>query len=223
MIKYLGAIGLAMGCACPATAENDVQQWLTIVADVKLGDKDSLSGNFILRSRPDSWDWSQRFLRVGYTRKLDKGQSVGISYANVRGFVDNGPDRFEHRFTQTYGFALGALAGGKVDARVQAEQSIVERYSDVGLRARGRVRWVHSLDQKKIFEAQLSEEPIFALNDTDYGQRSGLVANRLGAALHVAMTKTVGFAPSYTWQLVNRRGAPNRNDHVLGLTLDAHF
>jgi hypothetical protein len=223
MIKYLGAIGLVLGCASPAIAEDDVQQWLTIVGDVKLGDKDSLSGNFILRSRPDSWDWSQRFLRVGYTRKLGKGQNIGISYANVRGFVDNGPDRFEHRFTETYGFSLGALAGGKVDARVQAEQSMIEHFGDMGLRARGRVRWARGLDKKRLYEVQLSEEPIFALNKTDYGQKSGLVANRLSAGLHVALNKTVGFAPSYTWQLVNRRGVPDRNDHVLGLTLDAHF
>ena len=70
---------------------------------------------------------------------------------------------------------------------------------------------------------QLSDELIFALNDTDFGQIRGLTANRAGAAVHFDVGQHFGIMPGYTWQLVNRSGAPVRHDHILGLTLEAHY
>ncbi|MFN3749471.1 MAG: hypothetical protein ACK4SJ_12380, partial [Sphingorhabdus sp.] len=46
-----------------AMAESTRQQWLTLTGDVKIDANDSASANLILRSRPDSSDLGQRFIR----------------------------------------------------------------------------------------------------------------------------------------------------------------
>jgi Protein of unknown function (DUF2490) len=223
MIKYTGAIGLALAFACPVMAEDDAQLWLTFVADIKVDNNDSITGTALLRSRPDSLDPGQRLLRIAFTHKINHGRSLSFSYTHVRNFIDTGPDRIEHRLSETFAFPIGGFAGGKIDGRVQSEQNFDNGFSDVGLRMRGRVRWSLPLTRNRYIQLQLSDEPIFAMNNTDYGQKSGLVANRASVGVHFDISKAIGIAPSYTWQLVNRQGRPDRNDHIAGLTIDTHF
>jgi hypothetical protein len=221
-LRFLIAVA-AMMAALPVQADNNRQEWLTLTGDVKLDGNDSVSATVIFRSRPDSFDAGQRILRAGVTHRLNGGKSLSFAYTHVRGFVSTGPDTTQHRLSQSFAFPLGKFASGKLDARLQAEEAVTESYDDIGIRLRPRLRWVRPLDKKNEVELQLSDEVIWSLNDTDYGQVSGFSANRAGAALHFGLGKHFGIAPGYTWQLVNRATGPNRNDHVLGLTLDAHF
>lgn len=201
-------------------AESTRQQWLTLTGDVDLGEKDNLSANLILRSQPDSFDLGQRFIRLGYRHDLNDDVSLSLSYAHVTTEVSGGSDPVQHRLAQGISFPLVQ----EVDARVQLEEVFgVTGSNDVGVRFRPRVRWRHDLNQSGKVELQLSDELIFALNDTDFGQNRGLTANRAGAAVHFDVGDHFGIMPGYTWQLVNRSGAPTRNDHILGLTLEAHY
>lgn len=206
--------------AQPAQAEATRQQWLTLTGDVKLDEDDTLSANLILRSRPDSFEVGQRFLRLGYTHALNYDVSLTLNYAHVTTVVDGGSDLFQHRLAQS--IAVKLLP--HVDGRVQLEEVFGVTGSDyVGVRFRPRARLRQPLDADGEIELQLTEEAIFALNDTDFGQASGFTANRAGAAVHFDLGEHFAIMPGYTWQLINRSGAPVRNDHILGLTLEVHY
>lgn len=210
----------ATSFAVPAHAESDRQQWVTLTGDVALDKNDSLALTGIFRSKGDSFDLGQRLVRVGYNHKLKTGVTLNFAYTHVRNFIDGGPDPIQHRFSQSATVPLGKIGGGKLDARIQAEEVLAQGADDLGLRLRPRLRWQVPLDSDGKVEAQFSNELIFGLNDTDYGQFAGLTANRASAGMHFSLSKHVGIAPGYIWQLVNRENAPSRNDHILSLTLD---
>ena len=219
LCQLLSIISLVIGSQA-ALADSTRQQWLTLTGDVELDANDSVSAHLILRSQPDSFDLGQRFIRLGYRHDLADDVSLSLSYAHVTTEVSGGRDPVQHRLAQGISFPLVH----EVDARVQLEEVFgVTGSNDVGVRFRPRVRWRHDLNQSGKVELQLSDELIFALNDTDFGQNRGLTANRAGAAVHFDVGDHFGIMPGYTWQLVNRSGAPTRNDHILGLTLEAHY
>lgn len=205
----------------PATAraDDDAQLWLILTSDVKLDDNDSLTANVIYRSRPDELEAGQRILRAGVSHKLQGGASLTFTYSHVQNFAENAPDGVQHRLGQSIGLPL--VKG--VDARIQAEEIFARGSDDIGVRARGRLRWVHPLNKNGDIDLQLSDELIISVNDTDWGQNAGWTANRTSAAIHFKLSSQMGIAPSYTWQLVNRLIGANRNDHILGLTIDTHF
>jgi hypothetical protein len=205
----------------PATAraDDDAQLWLIMASDVKLDSNDSLTANIIYRSRPDELETGQRILRAGLSHKLKGGASLAFTYSHVQSFVDNAPDGIQHRLGQS----IGLMLGKRVDARIQAEEIFARGGDDIGLRARGRLRWVHPLNKNGDIDLQLSDELILSANDTDWGQNAGWTANRSAAAVHFKLDDHIGIAPSYIWQLINREKGANRNDHILGLTVDTHF
>jgi hypothetical protein len=208
-------------CLTPATAraDDDAQLWLTLTGDVKLDDNDSLTANMIYRSRPDELEAGQRLLRAGLSHKLKGGANLSFSYTHVQSFNDGASDSIQHRLGQGIGLPLG----GNFDARIQAEEIFARVGNDIGVRARGRLRWVRPLTKDGDIDLQLSDELIVSVNDTDWGQNAGWTANRAGAAVHFKLGKHFGIAPGYTWQLINRLTGPNRNDHVFGLAVDTHF
>jgi hypothetical protein len=210
------AIGLT---SATAKADDDAQLWLVLTSDLKLDTNDSLTANIIYRSRPDELEAGQRILRAGLSHKINGVVSISATYSHVQTFQESAPDGIQHRFGQSIGLRLG----NNIDTRLQAEEILDQRGNDVGLRVRGRLRWVHPLTPAGDIDLQLSDELILSANDTDWGQNAGWTANRTSAAVHFKLTEHFGVAPSYTWQLVNRAVGANRNDHIFGLTLDTHF
>ncbi len=215
--RFLFASAILLS-AVPARADSDVQFWLTLYGEAKIDDNDSLTANAILRSRPDQLEAGQRLLRVGLSHKMNGGVALSFAYTHVETFNSNGPDAIQHRLTQGVALPLSDT----FDARLQAEE-IFANGGDIGLRARGRLRWIRPLDHDRKIDLQISDELIWAVNDTGWGQNAGWTANRAGAAVKFKLDDHVAIAPGYTWQLVNRRLAENRNDHVLGLTLEGRF
>lgn len=206
--------------AAPACAD-DSQFWLTVAGDMRIDADTQLTADAILRSRPDRIEAGQTILRVGVRQQVAPSVSVQIAYAFVDSFVDGGRDRVEHRLSQTAALDLGHLGPARIDARAGLEQRLPSGGGEMGLRTRARVR--AGLPLGKAATLQLSEEAIAALNSTAWGQRSGLSATRTGASVRLPVSDGVGVSPGYTWQHIVLRGAPDRDDHVFGLTLDAHF
>ena len=219
------ALGLAAGLtlSAPANAEDSAQYWWTLVGDVKVDDNDTVTGAVIIRSRPDTLEPGQRFLRTGMSHRLQNGISLSVGYTHVTTLNDNAPNSVQHRVSQGIGFPVGKIADSLVDVRFQAEEIFTPGRRDIGVRGRGRVRLLKPLDAAGAVDVQLSDELIWSINSTDWGQKSGWTANRAALALHVKLNKRVGIAPGYTWQLVNKTSGPNRNDHIFGLTADVHF
>lgn len=208
-------------CALPASAHasSDGQLWLTYTGDFKIDGNDSITATAIARSRSDELSLGQSLLRAGISHRLRDGKSLSLTYTYVRNFNEGTADTIQHRLGQTLTIPLTR----HLDSRIQAEEVNVPGKAELGLRLRGRMKWVHSLDHEQKVDLQLSDELIWSVNDTKWGQQSGWTANRASAAVHFDLNDHLGIAPGYTWQLIHRYSNPDRNDHILGLTLDSHF
>lgn len=213
----------SMAIATPAQADDTAQYWWTLTGDVRLDNNDSVNASVVIRSKPDTLEPGQRFLRVGFNHRLENGVNINAGYAHVTTFIDGAANPIQHRLSQGIGMQVGKLAGSPVDIRVQAEEIFIPGRREIGIRGRGRARVVKPLNADGSIDVQFNDELIWSINSTDWGQKSGWTANRVGVALHFKMDKHFGLSPGYTWQLINRPVGPNRNDHVLGLTADVHF
>lgn len=214
-------LALPLGLMPAPACADDAQFWLTVASDLRIDADTQLTADAILRSRPDRIEAGQTIIRFGVRQQVAPSVSVQIAYAFVDSFVEGGRDRVEHRLSQTVAFELGHLGPARIDARCGLEQRLPSSGGEMGLRTRARVR--AGLPLGKAATLQLSEEAIAALNSTEWGQRSGLSATRTGASVRLPVSDGVGVSPGYTWQHIVLRGAPDRDDHVFGLTLDAHF
>jgi hypothetical protein len=207
----------------PARADSNVQQWLTMTGDVRIDAKDNAYAVFVRRSAPDALKIAQRLVQLGWRHRIGRKASL-IAYAvHVTTYRDSAPNRTEVRFGQGVSVPGGRIGGGQLEGRVVIEEVMARGSDDIGVRGRPRVRWTHPLSLGGKVDLQLSDEAIFALNSTDAGQRAGLTANRASAGVRFALCKHFGVQPSYTWQHVNRIAAADREDHIVGLTLDAAF
>jgi Protein of unknown function (DUF2490) len=218
------AIGLILAITIgmqSAHAENTVQQWLTLTGDVRLDANDNAFAVAVRRSAPDDLKMAQRVLQLGWRHRVAGKVSLIASLGHVTSYRDNLPNRIEMRLSEGILMPVGHVGGGRIEGRFLFEEILVRGSQDIGVRGRPRLRWTRPISGK--IDLQLSDEAIFALNRTDAGQVAGLVANRAGAGVRFALSKHFGVQPSYTWQHVNRIAAPNRDDHILGLTLDAQF
>jgi Protein of unknown function (DUF2490) len=223
MKTALFGLAALLTLSAPAKADDTIQYWWTLVGDVKLDDNDTLTGAVIIRSRPDTLEPGQRFLRTGISHRLQNGISLSVGYTHVTTLNDNAPNSVQHRGSQGIGFPVGKIADSPVDVRFQAEEIFIPGRRDIGVRGRGRVRLLKPLDAAGAVDVQLSDELIWSINSTDWGQKSGWAANRAALALHFKLNKRIGLGPGYTWQLINRTSGQNRNDHILGLNADVHF
>lgn len=205
----------------PARAENTVQQWLTLTGDVRIDRSDTLYGVVILRSAPDEFKLAQRAVQIGWRHRLASKITLIGAIAHYATFKTNGPTRNELRLSEGVAVPVARLSGGLLEARLLAEEIFVSGSHDFGVRARPRVKWTRAVSGKA--DLQLTDEAIVALNSTDADQVAGLVANRASVGVRFALSKHFGVLPYYTWQHVNRIAAADRDDHILGLTLDALF
>jgi len=217
------AISLAVLGAAPvhAQANSNVQSWATLTSDVQIAPNTQITADFITRSDPDRVNVGQLIVRGGLRQSLDAATSLTVNagwFHNLRG---NTPGSTEWRIGQYLTHRLIVRAPWTLDARLGVEERLVEGQAGLGVRTRERLRLTRRLSS--LFEAQISQETIFALNSTGWGQHSGFVASRIGGQLRIAVAPHVGIAPGYMWQLVGRRGAPERNDHIVQVTIVAHF
>lgn len=213
--------GAMTAIGSPALAEQDAQAWATLAADVEIDERTDLTLDLISRSRADSLETGQIFVRVGARRTLDEATSVQVTYAWVRGVVDGGADTTEHRLSQMVTHRFPRQGQWSFDARVGVEQRFQATGGETGWRARERVRVTRRLTSS--LDAQASHEMIVALNDTAWGQVSGLTASRLSGGLHLEIGPRVGLAPGYSWQHLFRRNRDDRDDHIVQMTIDLHF
>lgn len=205
-----------------AQADSDAQYWLTLTGEMKADGNDTIYANAIFRSQPDEIDLGQRQLRIGLNHKFDSGVAVAVAYTHVRYYNDNTPDVVQHRLTQALILPIADIANGRIEGRLQSEQIFPEN-AETGYRGRARIRWIKPLDAAKKIELTLSEELFWAFNNTAWGLDAGFNTNRAGATLRFKLNDHFGIAPQYIWQVANRTNREDRNDHVVGVVMDAKF
>ena len=206
--------------AAPAAADpiEDGQLWSTVSASGSLSGKWQGQLETITRIGSDfSEHYQQEFLAgIGY--ELSDKATVSGGYVRVIDFRP-GNDRTEHRPFQQLSLDLGKIGSAKLSSRTRLEQRFVEGGDDMGLRLRQRLQLSHPVSGK--LSANAGAEFFFALNDTDWGARSGFERWRIGAGLRHPIAKNVNFDIGYLNQFNSRRNRRDSMDHIVttGLSL----
>ncbi len=155
---------------------------------------------------------------VQATKKL----SLWGGYTYVVSHPTNRAAQHEHRAVQQAMWNMGKVAGGTLVSRTRLEQRWVEGRVGTGHRLRQMLRYATPIDRKNT-QFVLSSETFVAFNSTPFGQAAGFdqVRNFVGLNVPIApkLTADIGYMNRY----IRRRGAEDRMDHILPVTLVARF
>lgn len=226
------AAALAAGPLRADPAAGDVDQdsvaWAAWVAqgDLSFIDPDWTRGRFLfdaqLRWREDISTHEMSLLRPGVGYALSDRWTAHLGYAWIQTYPDSGI-RLEHRPWEQLQWrdALGAWTG---ISRSRLEHRFFEGEDDVGNRFRQMFRGTCPLVGPPSPYLALSDELFFDLDDTSWGQRTGMRQNRAFAGIgwFLDEKRQIAIEVGYLNQWLDRPGS-DRMNHVLAVTLFTNF
>ena len=139
---------------------------------------------------------------LGYTRQVQRNP-VG---SNVR----------ENRIFQQLVWLPGKAGEYAFSTRLRLEQRSIEGADDTGWRARALARVQRPVSRQVAAFAQV--EGFIALNDTDWGARSGFDQSRASAGVNIRVSPGLTVETGYLNRYLRRAGA-DRIDHVVPVIL----
>lgn len=222
MIRLLPFAALVFCSAMPAiAADQDFQSWTAANVSLDVSNKIVVTLEGQARFTDDASRLGQTLLRPSLGYRLGKNTTASLGYA----YVDTnpaGPARTqEHRLWQQMAFRIaGDGKGLTVIGRTRFEQRWLEGRSDMGWRLRQQVRATMPISGK--VRAVVWSEPFLNLDDTSWGQRSGLDRWRNSVGLAVPVSKAVTVEPGYLNQWVVARGR-DRVHHIGNVSVTARF
>jgi hypothetical protein len=204
----------------PARAEtvHDEQAWVNLTA---MG---SIKGKLIYFAevQPRFGDGVSRLdhilLRPAIGVKLSPTVSLYQGYAHVITAREGARDLREHRSFQQLSWVMGKPWGGELSSRSRFEQRWRNDGDDAGFRLREMLRLEIPVAGNGLAALGYAEAFI-ALNDTDWGARSGFDQLRsfIGAEIPLAGKSTIELG--YLNQTINQAGGRKRMNHALSFTL----
>lgn len=223
MRRFLLCLSASLAClsspALAATSE-DEQFWLNLTAMGSI--KDELV--YFAEVQPRVGDGisrvDQALFRGALGWKFSPSLTLYQGFAHVVVPIDEGTDVNEERSFQQLSWTLGKPLGGELSSRTRLEQRWRSDGDDMGWRLREMIRYEKPLKANSdAVNALFYAEGFAALNDTDWGARSGFDQLRsfIGAELGLpgASTLEVG----YLNQIINQRAGNTRVNHVASVTL----
>ncbi|MBA4131053.1 MAG: DUF2490 domain-containing protein [Hyphomicrobium sp.] len=207
---------------CIAHADDDFQFWQTTNLSAKL-DKE-LTGHLEVQPRftDDASRLGQLLIRPSIGWGLGGGVVVSAGYAYVRTSPAGRTVTHEHRPWQQLAFPVTGQPGSfMLTSRSRIEQRVREDGNDLGHRFRQQVRMMVPLERTG-WNVVAWSEVFLNLNDTDWGQRSGLDRWRNFIGVNIPISHVVSAEPGYLNQYVNSASG-DISDHVLSMTLNVNF
>lgn len=220
--KQLATTAFILATAVPAVAaDQDTQVWTAVNASVDVSKKVIVALEGQARFTDDVGRLGQASLRPSIGYRIGKNTTATLGYA----YVDSdpvGPARSqEHRVWQQMAYRIAVDGTGlTLTGRTRLEQRWMEGNRDMGWRLRQQVRLALPLVGKT--KAFVWSEPFFNLDDTSWGQRSGLDRVRNSFGLSIPLSKVVTIEPGYINQWQFRTGA-DRIYHIGNVSLSARF
>jgi len=218
-----GALALTIfALSVPARADTaeDEQAWLNVTA---MG---PISGDLVyfVEVQPRLGEGltrvDQLLLRGGVGWKLSPSLTLYQGYAHVRTPRDDGPDVDEERSFQQINWTIGKLLGGELSSRTRLEQRWRNDGDDMGWRLREMLRYETPLKKgSETVNALVWGEAFVALNDTDWGARSGFDQLRSFVGIELALPGASTAEIGYMNQLFDRQGGGTRMNHIASVTL----
>lgn len=124
----------------------------------------------------------------------------------------------ENRYFQQLFWTIGSVGSVAVASGTGIEQRTIEGATGMGWRLRQQIRATVPF-RKAGPSAVLTSEPFVALNSTDFGASKGLDQWRNFVGINVPAANRLSVEVGYMNRYVRRRGARDRIDHVIPLTL----
>lgn len=225
MNRLGGAIAafLALAASPAASAEQDAQLWTTVIANGVLAGDFAASVELQTRFGDDASRLRQSNLQVALGYRTSEALTLYGGYALVTNHRRSGPDLTEHRLWQQASYALVASGAVRVAGRTRLEQRFLEGSNEVGWRLRQQVRLALPLTPGRGPSLVATGEIFIALNDADWGARSGLDQVRSFAGVNLPVGPRQAVEIGYLNQYVRRVGADDQINHVGLLTLAHRF
>ena len=206
----------------PAEADDDFQFWQTTNLSAKLAEDITALLEVQPRFTDDASRLGQLLVRPSLGWGLGHGVVVSTGYAYVRTSPSGRAVTHEHRPWQQLAFPLVQQPSGLfLTSRSRIEQRIREDGDDLGHRLRQQLRMTLPLEESG-WKAVAWSEIFLNLNDTDWGQRSGLDRWRNFIGVSIPIVKGVSAEPGYLNQYVNTASG-DLSDHVLSVTLNVGY
>lgn len=221
-IRSLALIGASL-IFSPAKAD-DLQLWTALFADGAVRDDSRLLLWFDGHARysEDVSRLGVSILRPGVGWRVNDGLSVWAGYAYVVSRADGRANVTDHRIWQQATYRVADGAWGRIAARTRLEQRFVSTGNDTGYRLRQFVRFSRPLAGTR-WTATGWNETFIALNDTDFGARSGYDQNRTFAGLNYRLSDSLRLEGGYLFNHINRDGAPDAFNHAVSMSISAGF
>lgn len=201
---------------------DDVGQWSAILAQDKFSPDARLRWWFDGHYRlfDDNDGFGQSIVRPGIGFDIQENSTLWVGYGWIETSPIQGADIDEHRIWQQWTCSRSADPF-KFAARTRFEQRFVESTDDTGLRLRQFIRGQMNLGPCSKRTFVVWDELFIALNDTDWGQRSGFDQNRIfvGFGFKKHHSSTWRVEVGYMNQTVNQLGPIDRSNHVLAVNV----
>jgi hypothetical protein len=221
-LPALAVLAAAALIAPPALAEttHDEQAWVNLTA---MG---SISGDLVYFAefQPRIGDGVSRLdallLRGAVGWKLSPAVTIYQGYAHVVVPIAGGRDVNEERSFQQLNLAVGKPWRGDLSSRTRLEQRWRSDGNDVGWRLREMIRYEKPLKaQSDAVNALVYAEAFVALNDTDWGARSGFDQLRTFVGAEVGLTGASTAEIGYLNQVIDQTRGRTRMNHVAAVSV----
>jgi Protein of unknown function (DUF2490) len=210
---------VALAVAAPAAAQTATQPrvWMEVSVQGRVGSDSPWrwAADSLVRTRngASTVDFMGEWFSV--KRDLTQRSAVGIGYAFVAGFPDDGLSR-EHRFVQQYTWR--ADLAGRVSVRTQLEERFVSGGNGMAVRVRERFRSTWPLEPRETLRAAVWDEVFVKVNSparTTRGFDSNQLFVGIGHKVTGRSSVDIGYLNVYS------PGAPSRArySHVMAATL----
>ena len=219
-LRTLALLLLPLATSLPAQS-SDRGAWFAYAGQGRLGDAGTSRWRWWFdghaRFFEDSDGFETSIVRPGLGYDLDEHFTAWLGYGWIRNDPPSGSFD-EHRVWQqlTWGRPYD---WGTPFSRTRLEQRFDERGGETGWRLRQFLRWTRPVQPGSSLGFRVWDEVFIDLNDTQWGQDTGLRQNRafLGLGWTLDARHTLEFG--YMNQHLARSGGPDSSNHILAFTL----
>ena len=203
-------------------ARDDAQAWVSGSVNLKLDDKWRLSEEIVARFSDNRNGLYEIESSTLINFKAAEDVTIAAGYVHNPQYSDGDFTVLERRAREQVTFDnIAKIGGGKISARLRAEQRWRENADGTGWRVRPYVKY--SLPLKGKTSLTLSNEVFLNLNTTAFQRQDGLDRMRNLIAINTPLAKNVTAEFGYLNQYGFVRDGEDTSDHVASLQISANF